>query len=312
MRKGAGDLPRVALVTTDAQYLYGGDPDLAPIVAALADRRVEATSPRWRDDGVEWGAFDLVVLRSPWDYSLCPGEFRRWLDRVEQVAVVHNPPDVVRWNMDKHYLADLAAVGVATVETLYADSPEAVDEALARFGSGEVVVKPTISAGARDTGRFRAGDGRVGVLARRILGAGKVVMVQPALPALAEQGELALIYFGGVFSHAVRKGPILAPDGALVGGSYRERLAVADAPAAARHVGEQVLQAVAELGATHHRGRAWTPLLYARVDVVDDDGVARVLEAELMEPSYFLDHAPGAAERFSDVVVRYLSETKLS
>src|SRR5579875_3582664 len=98
---GAGtDGPLVGLVTTDPEYLYGGDPDLVPITDALARRAVAAATPRWRDGSVDWSAFDLLVLRSPWDYSVHVEEFRRWLDRVEQVTVLCNCPDLVRWNMD--------------------------------------------------------------------------------------------------------------------------------------------------------------------------------------------------------------------
>src|SRR5579884_353933 len=284
----------VAFVTTDPEFLYGGDPDESPIRHALEARGVATRMTRWRDPEGDWRAFDLVVLRSPWDYALHADELRHWLSAVEAVTEVLNCPDLVRWNMDKHYLADLAAAGVPCVDTAYARTVAEVESALAGVPAAEVVLKPTVSAGARDTGRFARDDPGALALATHIVGAKRTVMVQPAVASVAEVGELALLFFDGRLSHAVRKGAILAEGGGLVGGSYRERLSAEEPSEQAVAVGQAVVDAVEELV----RRRGWrcrrpTPL-YARVDLVDDAGTWRVLEAELMEPSYFLDHAPGA------------------
>ena len=78
-----------------------------------------------------------------------------------------------------------------------------------------MVVKPTVSAGSKNTGLFRRGDPAARALADEILGLGKTVMVQPAIASVAAVGETAMLYFDGQFSHSVTKGPLLAEGGGL-------------------------------------------------------------------------------------------------
>ena len=65
----------------------------------------------------DWSAFDAVVIRSTWDCDKHRGEFIRWCDSVG--PSLHNSAEVVRWNSDKRYLADLAAAGIPVVKTDY-------------------------------------------------------------------------------------------------------------------------------------------------------------------------------------------------
>ena len=114
----------------------------------------------WDDPTVNWGRFDTVLLRSPWDYTERLPEFLAWAERVDRATLLLNPLNVVRWNTDKHYLADLAAVGIPTVPTTFVEPDAEPMEALSRFLEAfadvdEFVVKPTVSAGSRDTQRYR-------------------------------------------------------------------------------------------------------------------------------------------------------------
>ncbi len=53
--------------------------------------------------------------------------------------------------------------------------------------------------------------------------------------------------------------------------------------------------------------RGTEPLLYARVDLIDDtQGNPVVLELELVEPSVFLVTCPSAATRFAEAIARSL------
>ena len=100
----------VALVTAVAAT--GHDDDLVPLLDACADAGLHARAVAWDDPTVNWGRFDTVLLRSPWDYTERLPEFLAWAERVDRATLLLNPLNVVRWNTDKHYLADLAAVGI--------------------------------------------------------------------------------------------------------------------------------------------------------------------------------------------------------
>jgi len=282
-----GTETRVALVT--CAEVSDLDPDDAPLVPALADRRISAEPAAWDDPSVDWSVFDLAVLRSTWDYAGRLAEFLAWSQGVPRLA---NAADVVRWNTDKRYLRELAAAGVPIVPTAFAEPGEQLDLP----PSGEFVVKPVVSAGGRDTARYATGE--VALAAEHVAElheAGRAVMVQPYLSGVDVAGESALLYLGGTYSHSVRKGALLTGSDRAVAGLYREesisaRMARPDELA----VAEQALAAVP--------GGA-DSLLYARVDLLPGpDGAPLLLELELTEPSLFLSHASGAAGRLADAV----------
>ena len=155
------------------------------------------------------------MLRSPWDYVPPPGRLRR-LGRVACPGWL-NPADVVAWNTDKTYLRELAAAGVPVIPTDCVAPGRVVD---ARPPTGEWVVKPTVSAGSQDTGRY-ALAGRSASWPRphvaRLTAAGRTAMVQPYLAAVDTAGETAVLFSRRrrrlAYSHAIRKGPMLTGTG---------------------------------------------------------------------------------------------------
>ena len=294
---------RVAHVTTDLARIGHEDPDRPFHERAAAAAGIELEHPAWGDPSVAWASYDQVVLRSPWDYTTRHGAFLAWLDRVEDLAPLHNPPPVVRWNLDKHYLADLAASGVPVIPTAFADSEAQVATALGCHGGDAIVVKPSISAGSRNTGRFAAQAPGARELARTILKEGLSVMIQPFAQSVDVEGEISLVHFDGAFGHAFRKGAMLAPGGGLRGGGYRENISPASPSAAQLDVARSAELAVRRL--CRERFGVTEPLLYARFDLVAlEDGSAALLEAELFEPCFFLHVAPDSARLLAEAVGR--------
>lgn len=246
-----------------------------------------ATWVRWNDPGADWAAFDLVVVRSTWDYQRDLAGFLAWAERVPRLV---NPASVLAWTTDKRYLAEVAAAGLPVVPTSFLAPGEALPAELPE----ELVLKPTVSAGSRDTGRFRPATDRraAAALLAAIHASGRTAMLQPFLPSVDARGESALLYAGGAFSHAVNKAAILRP-GAVAALDTAE-----DPPIA------PLTPTAAEL-ALADRAVAWLqerlgPLAYARVDLLAGaEGEPVILELELAEPCLYLPHAPGAAERFA-------------
>lgn len=282
----------IALVTAAAARNL--DEDLGPLDAAMRAAGVAPSIIEWDDEAIDWSAFGLTVLRSTWDYSTRLPEFLRWIDRISPQTTLVNPREVVRWNTDKHYLEQLANAGVPVVPSTFVepgeDARRALDAFLADAGD-EFVVKPSVGAGSRDAqrhGREELVNARAH--AQRLLDAGRSVLLQPYLARVDEHGETALVYFDGVFSHAIRKGPLLRRGEDPTRALFAEEHITARTPLADElRVAESALAAIPYA----------TPLLYARVDLIRDGADAPcVLELELTEPSLFFVHGAGAAERF--------------
>jgi hypothetical protein len=284
--------PTVAFATCQEFAQLCDDDQL--LLAPLAAAGIDATPAVWDDPDVEWSHFDLVVVRSTWDYVTRRNDFVSWARSVERLA---NPADVLAWNTDKRYLRDLADAGVPVVDTVYLEPGNEITLAT----SGEVVLKPAISAGSRDTGRYDLGRADHQELAvahvAQLLHAGRTVMVQPYLAAVDTDGERALLVVGGNFSHSVRKGAILTGPSEAFEDLYQpETITPRTATDAEISLALRTLDAVPG-GAAR--------LTYARVDLIDDaEGATRVLEVELSEPSMFLTEAPGSADRFADAIAQ--------
>ncbi|NMR21104.1 RimK family alpha-L-glutamate ligase [Cellulomonas fimi] len=294
--------PRVALATCSA--FPEMEADEAPLIPALGERGVEAVPAVWDDPEVDWSAFDLVVVRSTWDYTPRHEEFLAWASGVPRLA---NPAEVLAWNTDKSYLRDLEQAGLPVVPTIWLDPARNLTSRAVhtRFpASGEFVVKPTVSAGAQDTGRYQSNEahqrGMAIVHARDLLRAGRHVMVQPYLERVDTVGETALVYLDGKFSHAVRKGALLQGPYRGVEGLFKpEDMTAREATPQERALADRIMAAVPSVVP----GAADRPLLYARVDLLPDaDGNPMLLELELTEPSLFLGLDDGALDRAADAI----------
>jgi glutathione synthase/RimK-type ligase-like ATP-grasp enzyme len=285
---------RAAVALVSARAAHALDQDLPPLVAAFATAGVRAEVADWDDPAVNWGRFDLALLRSAWDYTERLPQFLAWVEHTAARTLLLNPPAVVRWNSDKHYLRDLAERGVPVVPTTFVDAdaePGAVLEAfLGRHRCAELVAKPAVGAGSRDA-RRHARSARDEILAhvRPLLAAGRSMMLQPYLEGVDREGETALVFIAGQFSHAIRKGPLLPAGAPSTAGLFAPEEITPRVP------GVDEL-AVAARAATQ---LPFGELLYARVDLIRDSaGQPRVLELELTEPSLFFHHVPAAAPRF--------------
>jgi hypothetical protein len=262
---------RVALATCSAWPEL--DEDGPALLAALADEGLEVDVRSWDDPGADWPSYDLVVIRNTWDYWDRREEYVAWTRRVPRLA---NTADVVAWNTDKTYLREL---DVPTVPTTWLEPGEPFTPPAHRF-----VVKPSVSAGARDTAAYDGGDPSAQALVDLLHARGKTVMVQPYVDAVDSEGETAVLVFGGEVSHAARKSACLVPGAGVPElGSWT----ISPREPSAAEV-DLALRVVA--------GR---DLLYARVDLLPGPVL---VELEVTEPSLMLRHAPGSAARFARAV----------
>jgi glutathione synthase/RimK-type ligase-like ATP-grasp enzyme len=285
--------PTVALAT--CSLLPELDDDERLVIPALAAEGVHAAAAVWDDSAVDWHSYELVVVRSTWDYADRRDDFLSWSRSLRRVV---NAQPVLEWNTDKVYLRELDRRGVPVVPTAWLEPGAAAGP----LPAGEVVVKPAVSSGARDTSRYRGEHAHAArAHADRLLAAGRTVMVQPYMRSVDAGGETALIFLGGSFSHAINKGALLVEPGRATSGLWEpERITACEPCSDERDVAENVLDSL-----------PWprAELLYARVDVVrGPEGTPLLLELELAEPSLFLAHGDGAAERFARAIVARLAE----
>jgi glutathione synthase/RimK-type ligase-like ATP-grasp enzyme len=286
--------PRVAFLTLEHRGDYVIDDALA--IDELTRRGWRVDEVPWRRAGVDWRAWDAVVIRTTWDYQRDLAAFLATLDAIDAAGVpLANATPLVRWNARKTYLRDLAARGVPTVPTRWGSglTGEEVRGLCGALGADECVVKPVVGANAEDTFRVARDEPteRASAVASRF--EGRAWMAQPFVRSVLDEGERSVFYFGGAYSHAVVKVPKagdfrvqeehggtierLEPDGALRAASDRVMAALGEAP------------------------------LQARVDLVRlDDGAFALMELEVIEPSLYFRTHPDAASHFADALSRWL------
>ena len=287
-----GDTPEARVALATCSYFPDGDADDAGIPAAIGG---DVAFAIWDDAAVDWSTYDLVVIRSTWDYQGRRDDYLAWAARLGDRLI--NPYDVIAWNTDKRYLRELADAGLPVVATELVEP----GEALVAPAGVEYVVKPTVSAGSRDTARFAPGEEeRAAELVAAIHASGRTAMVQPYVASVDARGETATLWFDGAFSHAIHKSALLKPGAAPTSEVFAaETIEPREATAAERAVGERVLAFAAE--------RFGGPPAYARVDLVEDaDGNPMVLELELTEPSLFFAGDVGRLSQFAAAVRRRL------
>ena len=279
-------MPEIALVT--ASHMPKPDLDSGLLVEELARIGVHAAIMPW-DDAVQWADVPLVVVRTPWDYSRRFEAFMAWAGRVDGETRLLNPFPLVRWNGHKSYMLDLGAEGVPIVPTtLFRAGDLRAPERLSTIETpGELVVKPAIGAGANGAMKARKDDPALARHLAEILQS-KDALAQPFVPGVAESGEVSLVYFGGRFSHAIRKRP--------ANGDFR----VQDQHGGTLHPHEPSARELAVGQAA--LAAAPRPAAYARVDLVEWEGNPVIMELEMIEPELFLRRSAEGLQRFAQVL----------
>jgi hypothetical protein len=285
---------RIALATC-SRYPDLFEDDL-PLAAALRARGATVVPAVWDDPRVAWGSFTLIAIRNTWDYHDRRDAFLAWVERASRLAPMVNPPHVLAWNTHKGYLRELEARGVDIAPTVWCPRGEAADLDAILDGRewGVAVVKPAISAGARDTMRVTTANRAEGRALLATILARCDAMIQPYLPSVEAHGERSLLFAGDAFSHAIRKHALLAP-GAVNPEAQGDGVPNVGASADELAFAARVLSAAESATGAH--------FAYARVDIAHGAKGPLLMELELTEPSLFLRSDPAAADRFATALL---------
>jgi len=247
----------------------------------------------WARPDVDWSRFRCAIFRTTWDYFDRFDEFTAWLGRAEQLTQLCNRPSVVRWNMDKHYLADLEAEGIPVVTSRFIERGTATPlrELLDQSGWKDAIIKPCVSGAARHTYRIdRDNAGEVAPVVERLLATGSMIL-QPFMREIVDRGEDTLVVLNGRYSHAVRK--------VVKSGDYRVQEDYGGTVHDYESTPEQIELAERAMAFC----RPVPP--YGRVDMVrDNEGRLAVMELELIEPELWLRNHPPAALPLAEAIAR--------
>lgn len=279
---------------------YSNRPNLTPddqlAADALARHGQVVTAAPWDNRNMDWSSFSAIIIRSTWNYHTCPAAFLTWLGHLAGISIpVWNPPHFLRWNADKRYLLDLASGGVPTISTTLLSQGSSFNLAayLTSLPAPRAVIKPTIAAGAYQT--FVTSASTLSTDQSRLnslLTAGNL-LIQPFLPEIATLGEWSLLFFNGVFSHAVHKLP--------AAGDFRVQTEHGGSATPATPPPHLIAQARQILKSIPH------PLLYARIDGLDLKGAFTLMELEALEPYLFFASSPAAPDNFARALLNLIA-----
>ncbi len=259
------------------------------VIRALERRGLKVWRTNWDNPDFDWSATRFVIFRSTWDYFERFPEFSAWLDRVNTMTSMVNPYEIIKWNMDKHYLGDLEQKGINIPPTLFIEpgDPRSLNEIIEEARWSEIILKPAVSGAARHTYRLHPGSIKDHKRVFRELITKESMLLQEFQHNVIEQGEVALMVFGGKYSHAVLKkakaGDFRVQDD--FGGSVHDY----KASAVEIEFAEKVVSVCDPLP------------VYARVDVIrDNKNELCVSELELIEPELWLRKYPRAADLLAE------------
>ena len=273
-------------LATCAEIPNGIEDDRA-LFAELTRRGHNVRWQIWNDPIVDWRFFEKVVIRSTWDYHYHLDDYIRWIAAVSLQSTLINPKEVFMWNFDKRYLQKLSEKGVAVVEsTIFSDEAQAITFAQSLFQRDKkLIIKPTVSASAHLNFLIKtAAD--IDKAVQKVLDRSEV-MIQPFVESVLTDGEVSLLFFGGKYSHALRK---FALGDYRIQAQYGGQVAAFEPSMELIHFAEKALAAVP------------FTLAYARVDILDWKHSAKIGELELIEPELFFRMAPNQVQSFSDSI----------
>lgn len=285
-------MKRCAFLSMDASELEAFFVYDELLYAPMRERGWLVSTVSWRDQSVDWSQYDVVVVRSAWDYQQDPTGFFECLQRIDNAGVfLFNPLALMQWNLDKHYLADLEEKGVDIVPTCWFKGYNTAEvlQAFDALQSSMLVVKPTISANADDTHRITRES--LAFCARQFSEtfAGRDLMLQPFVPSIVQEGEYSLFFFGDQYSHCICKRP--AQGDFRVQEEHGGQLSVFEPD-------EKMMAAAAKVMASLPNTS-----LYARVDLVRYQQRYCLMEVELIEPSLYFNMDESSPQRFVEAFV---------
>ena len=300
-------MSHIVFATCEPRKETWDDDLLASDLVVEAGHEVEYVA--WDDRDMDWSKPDLIINRSTWDYTWRLDEYLAWVQSIEP-GKLRNRAEVIKWNVDKRYLADLDAAGLPVPPTMLVGPGDRLPDL-----HGEFVVKPVVGGGARDTGRFSDDSlEEGGNLIQRIIDSDRIAMIQPYIDEIETHGETAVLAFNGRIAYALRKKAFLDPDEVAPEGEDGIAEAMFDEELVQLTEAAPVELDLAAKTLTWLGGRFGAMPLFARIDMVQTrSGPPVLMEVELVEPSLYLSQTIAlektGASAFADAIIEDVAST---
>ena len=199
-------------IVTDKRFLYRVEGDMYIDNVILEDqllinefesKGLSVNRTNWDNPVYDWSSTKVVLIRATWDYHYNIQKFLNWLEDIQDKTLVVNSVDIIKWNLDKKYLLDLQERGIEIVPTHIAQKEELLSDLVAKYNWSEVVIKPAISAGGKDTYRIEEINANDALFQKLCIK--QTMIVQPFIKSIVEAGEITLVILDGKYSHAIKK-----------------------------------------------------------------------------------------------------------
>lgn len=282
-------------------------------------------------EAVNWGvspalleAFDLVVMRSPWDYSHTEEsrqQFCAWLHALndhDPAIPLENSVDLMVWLLDKQYLLDFQSEGVSIVPTECLPKGLQSKEPLITFlvQHQGAILKPCVSASGKGLFFIQSVEElheRWHVISQAL--SERDYLLQPFLSDIQTEGEWSLMYLDGQYSHAVRKRP--ASGQILVQSNHGGQVLFEEPPEAVIQFGQQVMDVLPSVAETalNQKEKTFNQQLkdkepfyshrpmYMRLDIIPSAEGLVLTECEGVEPELFFRANPKSIPTFFQAVL---------
>lgn len=266
------------------------------LMDALTAENFKVVRKSWSDPDFDWTTTKFCIFRTTWDYFDRFETFFNWFNATAKKTQFINSELLIRWNLDKHYLADLKAKNINIVETLFIEAGygDSLTSVFKNSGFHDAILKPAISGAARHTYKLNAGNiGQHEDIYKSLI-ANEALLLQPFQQEIITHGEVAFMLMGGKFTHAVLKkakpGDFRVQDD--FGGTLHDY----------HPTSEEILFAEQAIAACPEQP------LYARVDMIRDNyGKLAIMELEIIEPELWLRRNPESAIAFAKSVKNYIN-----
>ena len=290
-------MSRCAFLTTDnLEDFFIYDDLVKPHLTKLG---VSVDDVSWHDQALDYNQYDMVVVRSTWDYQAHTSEFMKTLERIDRSStILENSLLLMKWNVSKEYLQDLENQGVAILPTIWLDTfdSDAILSAFREFNTPEIIIKPLVSANADFTYRLTEEDFLFKQQTIKSELSGRKLMIQAFEKTILDQGEFSLFYFGNNYSHAINK---LPKNGDFrVQEEHGGELVNIEPTKAMFSLAELTLQALPEKA------------LYARIDMLQTLQGLAIIEVELIEPSLYFNMDKKSSKRFAKAITKAIANRK--
>lgn len=287
----------IALATDSSIPELPGGEDLLRV--ALAGKGMNVSVVAWNDKRVQWSTYDAVIVRSCWGYYRQMSAFLSWLTKLEKIGVpIYNDAQTIQWNADKKYLLDLKERGVKIAPTVIAskDSTQSLSSYVELLPGDDCVIKPCFGADAYGVYHFNKADLQRAMQQFQQLTNQSDVLVQAFVPEIKD-GEISVVFFDNVYSHAVIKKP--APDDFRSNHTWGGQISpYAPSPDELITFSKQYAKCAVDT-------------LYARLDVVRTPHGFVLMELELIEPYLYIEHSVNRAELFADACTKRLKPSQV-